>query len=468
MQKENKIPDLDSLSSEEEETLHHTETYRLPILYKIDSNGKERMWEVWVEENIVHKIYGLVDGKKIHNTRSFKGKNIGKKNETAAGEQAQNEADSQWAKQLDKEYSPKCKEGLALLKTVNKEKKQSGGHNINAGASIRGRKKKALTQADNMKVGNIAVKMIPMKAHEWLLGEDRQPLSKVSKHFDFDEGVYIQWKLDGFRCIARPQPSGENEPTVVLSSNSGKEFPWLSHLREEILMFTEGREELMLDGLDCELYSHRIEDEDGQGLDDEARFSTIASICGSRRTKPHSLEGQMCLYVFDLVDLSGEYDQDDRFSNLKKLFKHKPKGCEHLILTETRVISFHEEIFEAQNEFAEQGYEGVIIRARDLMYKAGKRSLKMRKYKHFIDEEWTVVDVHKNDGVEDEYFVWVCEEDGKKVKAKPMGSREDRTWWYDHYLEFLGKKLTIKFQEYSDDGIPRFPVAKGFRPEEDI
>lgn len=454
------IPDVDEISSE----------YFLPSLYKIDAKNKERVWQVWTKGNTVYKSYGLVGGKKQIRTRVFKGKNLGKKNETSAEEQAQNEADSNWTKQLDKGYKPKCKEGLTLLKKVEKEKEKSGGHNINAGASIRGRKKKNLTEADNMKVGYVETKIIPMKASEWLLDDRGHLLPKVSKYFDFDEGVYLQWKLDGFRCIARPQDAGK---VVVFTSNSGREFPWLSHLREEVSKFVKGREDLMLDGLDCELYAHCIYDEEGEKMGDDARFSTISSICSSRRTKPHPLEDQMCLYIFDLVDLSGDYDQDDRFSNLKKLFRNKPKGCDHLVLVKTRVANFPEEIFDAQDEFVQEGYEGVIIRARNLIYESGKRSLSMRKYKSFIDEEWTVVDVSRDKGVGKEYFVWVCEredENGekKRVKAKPMGTDEERVWWYEHYLEFLGRKITIKYQNLSDDGIPRFPVAKGFRPEEDL
>ena len=32
-----------------------------------------------------------------------------------------------------------------------------------------------------------------------------------------------------------------------------------------------------------------------------------------------------------------------------------------------------------------------------------------------------------------------------------------------HLKKFIGKQLTVKYQGKSEDGIPRFPVGKGFR-----
>ena len=99
----------------------------------------------------------------------------------------------------------------------------------------------------------------------------------------------------------------------------------------------------------------------------------------------------------------------------------------------------------------------------------------MRKYKHFIEKEYTIVDVEKDDGVGDEYFVWILQdesiEDPKtnlpvRFKAQPMDCAKKRKNWYENYLEYIGSKMTIKFQEYTKDGIPRFPKAKCFREDQ--
>lgn len=462
--------EFDCLPEEVEEELDYPDAYHLPILFSIDKANRERMWKNWVVGNVVHRLQGLTQGKKQTYERSYTGKNIGKKNETTPEEQAQNVADVMWTKQIDKGYFPKCKEGKSTLARMKKATSDTGGHNINAAASIRGRTAKTLKKKSNYAVSQVQIPIKPMKANKWDRKDTNDPLSvlpRVLKYFDFDEGVYLQWKLDGWRCVVRLQYTEGGAPECVMTTNNGKQYPWFAHLRKEIIRFVSGKEELVLDGLDGELYTHRIIGEDGLGLDDEARFSMIQSMCGLARSNPHPLETQMNFVVFDLVDKSGKLTQDERFANLKKLFKNAPNECTHIQMCETKVATFIEEVGQYHDEVAQKGYEGVIIRSRDLTYLIGKRSLKIRKYKYFIDREYTIVDVEKDEGVKNYYFVWVCEtEEGKRFKATPMGCQEDKEWWYENYLEFLGKQVTLKFQGYSEDGVPRFPIAKGIREDQ--
>jgi hypothetical protein len=83
---------------------------KLPTLYKKTSKGAIEQWTIWVEvdENHVQKgdptppyhiftEYGHVGGKmQIAKETVWKGKNIGKKNETTAKEQAEAQARSEW------------------------------------------------------------------------------------------------------------------------------------------------------------------------------------------------------------------------------------------------------------------------------------------------------------------------------------------------------------------------------------
>jgi hypothetical protein len=471
---------------EQDEDLEYPDIYYLPILFSIDKSGSERMWKIWVEDKTVHRIQGLVKGKKQPYQRVYKAKNIGKKNETSPEEQAKQSAEKTWVDQISKGYFPKCNEGKAMLKRVQKASSTTGGHNINAGAAIRGRKGKTVSSKNvSFAVGGIHTFIKPMKAGVWELSDTNNPKSvipKVLKYFNFEEGgVYIQPKLDGWRCIARVQNTPDGIK-CILTTNNGKQYKWFGKLRDEIINFVKGREKLMLDGLDGELYIHRLVDKNGVGLDDAARFSTICKMCALARKEPHEMEDQMTLVVFDLVDLTGKLTQDDRFSNLKELFSDQYSKQNssnsgkntHVQLCETRVANFLEEVIDYHDDVAQRGYEGVIIRSRDLVY-TDKRSLKMRKYKNFIDREYTIVDVEKDEGVADEYFVWVCQDSEiidhntgrlKRFKAKPKGVREDREYWYQNYLEYLGKPMTVKFQEYTEDGIPRFPIAIGIREDQ--
>lgn len=479
-----KVPDIEDLdiedidSSDIDEVLEYKDKYELPLLFKLDAKDKERVWKVWAVDDEVHKLGGLVEGKKTTSCRVVKGKNIGKKNETTPEEQAKAQVERDWIKQIDKGYKPKCKEGKTMYKRVKKETDKSGGHNINAAASIRGGTKKELktTSKDNFTVSEIQYPFIPMKAQVYEVAKDGWPLPKVEKYIKYDKGVYVQWKLDGVRCPARIQISNETgEPEVVLTSNSGKQFPWCEEIRRQVLLFldTPERRKLALDGLDCELYAHNINDENGEEMPDKQRFSTITSICAIRRTDPHPLETQICLYVFDLVNFSGKYNQDKRFRRLKKLFKSNShtQECPNIVLTETHIANSHEEMVEYHDKFAASGYEGVIIRDRELCYKIKGRSLMMRKHKYFIDEEYTVVDAERDEGVDSKHFSfkWICEsEDGTRFSVTPKGTRDERKRFWKKRMEYLGRKLTVKYQNLSEDDVPRFGVGKGFRDEGDL
>ena len=460
-----KVPDCEDMS-EESVVEENQDAYYLPFLYTLDKNGRERVWKIWVVGDTLHRQSGLVDGKKVPFERSFEGKNIGKANETTPEEQAVLEAERQWTKQLDKRYEPKCKEGKKMYEKVMKNKEDSGGRNINAATQIRGGQGKNVKRKESLVVDHVNNEIIPMKAQEWSTEEGTTtPLPKVLKYFDFDKGVYTQWKLDGFRCVARLQSGGD----VVLTTNSGKQYPWFASLRKSLKGFLGGKN--YLSGLDGEVYCHYLKDADGKEFRADQRFSMIQGICGVGRTNPHPLEDQMCLYVFDLIDLSGEHDQKSRFKILRNLFKENERlGHDgRVIRVRTDTVSYPEEIIGKHNDYLNDGYEGIIIRDRDLMYKNKYRALKLRKWKYFLDVEARVVGAKRDKGVGVEHFCWVCKtEEGKKFKARPMGTIEEREYYYNNYKKYIGKLLTVKFQEYSEDGIPRFPVAKGFREKADI
>ena len=457
------VPDYEDMSEDtEDEVNDDPDAYYLPILYNLDKNGRKRVWKVWVVEDTLHKLSGLKDGKKVPWSRTFEGKNIGKVNETTPEEQAVLQAERAWTKQLDKTYKPKCREGKAMYKKVMKNKEDAGGRNINAATQIRGGKGKIVKRKESLVVDHVDHDIIPMKAQEWETEKgSTTPLPKVLKHFDFDKGVYTQWKLDGYRCVARLQSGGD----VVLTTNSGKQYPWFASLRKSLKRFLSGK--YYLDGLDGEVYVHHLNDADGKEFRVDQRFGMIQGICSPTRTEPHPLEDQICLYVFDLIDLSGEHNQRDRFHIMKKLFKEH--NDPRIVRVKTDKISYPEELVETHNEYLHDGYEGMIIRDRGLMYKNKHRSLKMRKWKYFLDEEVIVIGIKKDSGVGVEHFVWRCKtKEGENFKARPMGTIEERNFYYDNYKDYVGQLLTVKFQEYSDLGVPRFPVAKGFREEADI
>ena len=403
--------------------------YILPTLYHIDAKGQERSWEVWSEGNIMYSRAGVVEGKLQTQERSFKAVNVGKKNEISGEEKARNNTDLKWAKQLDKGYKPKSKKGIALYEKIRKQKGEQGGSNRDMSKSTRGEKGTKNNQVDDHTFkGDISPYFHePMLACQKVFCEE----DKVLKYYDFDEGEYIQWKLDGAHCQFFIIFDEDESHTEVLASRTGKQFPFLNHIRKDgyKLLAKNNGGKYKTYALVGELYNHEMYLEDVL-LDKAPRFQLISSICKVNRKKPHTEEGQMKLYVFDII---AEGNQTQRNKLLDKIF---------------------------------DGYEGAILRSKKLPYES-KRSLMMRKVKSTEEDEYEIVGSKKDPGVADYHFVFICKVDEEHtVDVKMKATEEYRTKMYKNRHKYVGKLLTVIMQEKSEDGIPRFPRGKSIRDYE--
>jgi len=431
-----------------------------PELYCLDKLKKKRLWKIWVEEDVIYKMSGLEDGKLITHTRQHTSKNIGKINETTPFEQAVRVAQREWVKQIDKNYKPDSKDlnGVVMYQNVLKEKRENGGHNINATVKMKGSQPKKSVSIQSPFIKEEIETVIPMKATVWDVSTPHNLINvkpNVLKHFNLNDGFYLQPKYDGWRCLVNYTSSG-----VILTTNTKKQYPWFENLRKQLQLFynvnPKLKEYMAIDG---ELYTHHMTD-NSREIDDSTRFSMIQSICAITNKSPHHLENQINYYIFDLVHPL--YLQSKRVIDMKEL--KIPKECPNIKISETVFVNSLSEISTYYNSVIQQGYEGIIVRAYDLKYVPNHRSLKMRKIKTMQDSEYLITGVEVSPGVSKENFVWVCEtEDGKKFKAKPMGCKEDKLKWYANRENYIKKYLTVKFQEYTDDGIPRFPIAKEIR-----
>lgn len=470
----------------------------LPSLYKLDAKGKQRIWKCWVIGETVYREYGPVDGKKIIAERTFDTKSPGNKNETTPEEQAWKEANKEWVQNINRGYLPdeNDKKGQILLKNLKNAVKETG-NNVNAVAAISKetktktitRKKEDTNMVNEVHCGDV----IPMKAQTWELDDDSDPYSvsqKVEKYFSALTGkgksmklestpFLAQPKLDGWRCRVMIQNvvklcncgsenhdhAEGNKHEIVLTTNSAKQYRWFSKLRKELLEWlTLCDKSDILDGLDGELYTPTLFDLNGNEISSDARFATISSICGVARSNPHELEDQIQFHCFDLIDVSGTFTQVERFEKRDKLFKKLPKNFVNIIKVETVVFDCVEKVVDYHGECAEKGYEGCIMRTFGLKYKPGTRSPELRKFKLFKDAEYKIVGCKLDKGVAQEQFVWVLvTEDGKEFSAKPMGTREEKIQWYADRKKHIGKYATVKFQDFSEDNIPRFPIFKSFR-----
>jgi len=183
-------------------------------LYKLDSKGKVREWNIEIHTySSIPKyiiIHGLKDGKQQEKMQEVpNGKNIGKANETTAQEQCILEARSKWNNQRDRKgYSEEI--------------------------------------PTSKKFGPMLAKSY---AHP---GIDLTNL-KDGKHIVFP--CFYQPKLDGIRCLASWEDS-----KVVLRSRRKKQFLSMTHIEKELFNILRENPDIILDG---ELYVHN---EDFQNL----------------------------------------------------------------------------------------------------------------------------------------------------------------------------------------------------------
>jgi DNA ligase-1 len=60
--------------------------------------------------------------------------------------------------------------------------------------------------------------------------------------------------------------------------------------------------------------------------------------------------------------------------------------------------------------------------------------------------------------------IWDCKtKNGDTFAVRPRGTREIKRELFKNGDKYIGKELTVIFQEYTEYGIPRFPVGKDIR-----
>ena len=137
-------------------------------------------------------------------------------------------------------------------------------------------------------------------------------------------------------------------------------------------------------------------------------------------------------------------------------------------------VTGYDNIMALHNKYVEEGWEGVVVRDPDSLYKFGARGNAMIKFKKYRDSEFLVTGWKEGlRGVED--MVFICETPhGKEFYAKPMGDRATKEEYAENFeAKYKNQMATVKFIYYSDgndevNGVPLQPCLKAFRGQEDM
>lgn len=243
----------------------------------------------------------------------------------------------------------------------------------------------------------------------------------------------VQPKLDGIRCLIIIK-----DGSVSMISRTGKEITTMPHILGEVQ--TSGLNNIVLDG---ELYAH------GESFQENMKLI--------RKYRP----GETERVKFRWYDVVEDSSFEDRLLAIRTVLDYRT--FEHIESVVTSYVYNMKDITDLHIWFLEEGYEGTMIRWGDEGYKVGGRSSNLLKYKDFLDEAYTVVDVMPSDK-NPEQGVVVCDlGDGRTFGCGMKFSHAEREEILANKEEYIGQTAEIRFFEYTDDGLPRFPVCVGFR-----
>lgn len=370
-------------------------------IYKKDSKGKIRMLNISTDNGKLIQESGLLDGKTVVHESMCKPKNVGKVNETTPEQQAISEAESKIKKKLDEGY----------FYTIEEAKNE--------------------------------VVILPMLAKDY---------KKEKKKVTFP--CLVQPKLDGMRCLAILKNG-----SVKLISRKGKEITTLPHIVKELKVIAEKLQNVQsgVEGyeytgpgrvlvLDGEVYAHG-----------ESFQRNMELIKKYRKGETEAVK----YHVYDVVDELSYFQQREReITILIGQNQH-----EHLEQVPSQQIDNEAELKAVQTEYLNDGFEGTMVRWGNAGYKINGRSSNLLKYKDFIDITRPIKDVIPNDRNPEHgtpIFDWPGAIDGI-LKAGTKMSHAEREDLLKNKEDYIGQTAEIRFFEYSDTGVPRFPVMVGYR-----
>lgn len=404
--------------------------WRLFEAHKSTAAGRVAVWRAAVTRaGRVHTTWGLVGGKmQVKDTQTTEGKC-----KRDPGQQAEMETRTLWRRRIDAggytEGPPPAAGG-------------GGGHAAPATAPSRAG------------YAGYETALLPMLLH---------PYEKYRARLERDPEVYRQPKLDGVRAPMHPASgtmlSRQRKPFGNPLSHIAAQMP---HLAKALAYLVSDPGSIFLDG---ELFAppphnfHAIVGAVRRASDDDA--------------KPGSLRGcDVDYYAYDLFDRSRpDLPFSERHALLRKLLMNLDgTPCfNHIMCVPTELgPSEAGSLLTLHNDWVGRGFEGAVYRSPGGVYKENGRSPQVLKHKAFFQEEFRVVGVVPKQGEEDavgavELEVTAGAAKGTRFRAGLAMSREQRRDLMARREELPGEWGTVTFFERTPDGVPRFPILRGFR-----
>jgi DNA ligase-1 len=363
-------------------------------LYTQDTLGNTRIWYMVQNGSKYRTVSGLIDGEKVESDWSTaEGKNIGKKNETSASEQAKLEILAKYKKQL-----------------------KTGYHN----------------DIKNIEKGTAYVE--PMLA---------QPLHKLSKQPDFAKDKWgMQCKFNGNRCIATKDG---------LFTRKGEKYMSVPHIENALKPFFKEYPKAVLDG---ELFNNDLRqqlNEISKLIRKTKHIESADLVESEKKVKFYIYDG------YNFNGKSDVLDEETPYSERKNwIDKVVIPLSRYFVEVDTKIVKSNDHMNELFQNLLNDQQEGGILRKMDAPYEH-KRSKNLVKVKSEDDDEGTILDITDGDGnwkgaATNVTLKWK----NKTFDAVFKGSYEKRAEILKNKKNWIGKEVTFLYMGLTGLGTPNY------------
>ena len=299
-----------------------------------------------------------------------------------------------------------------------------------------------------------------------ITGQNNVPKPMLAKQVDkvtnlriFNKNWYASRKIDGLRCLIYMGDDGELHTASRGAMNyDAAMYEILSH--PTLIKLFQENEGLILDG---ECYKH------GESLQ---RLNSVA------RTQKTAVDyGVLQFYWYDIVDVNSTFEERFAFmrdiqDQLNLTFdpeKEFEDGELRIQFVPQIIVNGYDNMLKLHNDYVAEGWEGLVVRDPDKVYRPNGRTNDMIKVKMYQSKEFLVVGYELGlRGNEDMVFLLDTDE-GKSFKAKPHGDKKQKDWYVENFdSECLNHYATVKYFYMSDDNIPLQPSVSNIRIPEDM
>jgi len=241
---------------------------------------------------------------------------------------------------------------------------------------------------------------------------------------------YVQPKINGIRAIFKNDQLYSLQGNVILT---------LPHIKEVILKTGLGKYQL-----DGELYHPQYS------------LQIIRSIVV--RKNIHKNFRKIKYYIFDIVDTEKIFEE--RYQILKK-WSTVIKGNSILRIVPTFRVNYKDDIWIYLEKFKEKNFEGIIIRNPKGLYRIGKRSTDLLKFKPLKTDKYLIVGVVEERDINGNPknslgALILSDKEGNefKIGTGPLLTREMRINLWKERDRLVGRYAVIKYVETTERGVP--------------